>query len=114
MVNTLFDGLFHAATWVATAMGLALLHRAIRTGALWSGRRLLGGMAIGWGGFNLIEGVVDHHLLGLHHVREDAANVLAWDLGFLGFGAALVVVGSILARRGAAPTGAAGRIRRVA
>ena len=113
-LNTFFDGLFHAATWVATAIGLVVLHRALRRGALWSGERLLGGMTIGWGGFNLVEGVVDHHILGLHHVKESAANPLVWDLGFLAFGAALVLIGVALARRGAARTAAPREFRRAA
>ena len=93
-INTFWDGLFHAATWVATAVGLALLWRASRTpGVLWSTRAFVGSMAVGWGLFNLVEGIVDHHLLGIHHVRQDAANVLLWDLGFLAFGAVLVAVG---------------------
>jgi uncharacterized membrane protein len=109
VLNTLFDGLFHAATWIGTAVGLLLLHRAVRGGAVWSGYRLLGGMAIGWGGFNLVEGIVDHHLLGIHHVREAAANRLAWDLGFLALGAVLVGVGVALARRDSAlPAGPPG------
>lgn len=97
-LNTLADGLFHAATWIATAIGLYLLHRAVRHGAIWSGRRLFGGMLLGFGGFNLVEGVVDHHILGLHHVREAAANPLVWDIGFLVVGALLVVAGHALAR----------------
>ena len=101
-INTLADGLFHAATWIATALGLLLLHRAVRHGSGWSGDRLLGGILIGWGAFNLVEGIVDHHILGLHHVREAAANPLVWDLGFLAFGAALVIAGAALARRGRA------------
>jgi uncharacterized membrane protein len=98
-INTLFDGLFHAVTWIAVAAGLFLLHRAAVHGAAWSWQRLVGGMAIGWGAFNLVEGVVDHHLLGLHHVKESAMHPLAWDLGFLLLGAALVVGGALLARR---------------
>lgn len=43
-------------------------------------------------------GIVDQHLLGLHHVKETATNPLLWDLGFLAFGAALVVVGVSLSR----------------
>jgi uncharacterized membrane protein len=97
-VNTFFDGLFHAATWVFTAVGLWLLHRTYRSGVRWSGGTLLGGLLIGWGGFNLVEGVIDHHILGLHHVREAASNVLAWDLGFLAFGALLVLAGLALVR----------------
>jgi uncharacterized membrane protein len=100
-LNTLFDGLFHAVTWIGVAVGLLLLHRAVRQGYAWSGWRLLGGMAIGWGGFNLVEGVIDHHILGLHHVKEAAATPLLWDLGFLALGAVLVIAGTALARHGA-------------
>ena len=96
-INVFFDGFFHVATWIATAVGLYLLHRAIRRGARYSGRRLFGGMLLGWGIFNLVEGLIDHHILGLHHVREAAANPLAWDLGFLAFGALLVIAGYALA-----------------
>jgi uncharacterized membrane protein len=113
-INTLFDGLFHAVTWIATAVGLLLLHRAVRRGFAWSGYRLLGGMAIGWGAFNLVEGVVDHHLLGLHHVKENAANPLLWDLAFLALGAVLVIVGVALSRRGVERFSAARHARRAA
>jgi uncharacterized membrane protein len=51
-------------------------------------------MLAGWGIFNLVEGVIDHQLLGVHHVRGES---LAWDLSFLAFGAALCIVGLLLA-----------------
>lgn len=57
-------------------------------------------MIAGWGGFNLVEGLVDHQLLGVHHVRDDLGGPLAWDLGFLALGAALVAVGWLLMRSG--------------
>jgi uncharacterized membrane protein len=98
-VNTLWDGLFHGATWIATAIGLALLWRASRTpGVLWSTRAFVGSLAAGWGLFNLVEGSIDHHILGIHHVRENVPNVLLWDLGFLAVGAILVVIGWSLIR----------------
>jgi uncharacterized membrane protein len=98
--NTLWDGLFHAATWVAVAAGLWMLWRRTTDwrGAV-SGRAFLGWMLVGWGLFNLVEGIVDHHLLGIHHVRE-GANETVWDLAFLALGAALVACGWALARRG--------------
>jgi uncharacterized membrane protein len=96
--NTLWDGLFHAATWLAVAGGLYILWR--RT-AHWtwavSGRAFLGWMLVGWGLFNLVEGVVDHHILTIHHVRA-GSHQTAWDLAFLALGALLVVGGGALAR----------------
>lgn len=96
-VNTLWDGLFHASTWVFTAVGLLLLTRAVASGVAWSRRMLLGLVLAGWGTFNLVEGVVDHHILGIHHVRAGAPLL---DLAFLGLGALLLVGGLSLARRG--------------
>lgn len=99
-VNTLWDGIIHAATWAMTATGLALLWRAARRlDVPWSPDTFVGTLAIGWGSFNLVEGVIDHHVLGIHHVRTDVTSPLLWDLGFLGFGAALVAVGWILVQR---------------
>jgi uncharacterized membrane protein len=97
--NTLWDGLFHAATWVAVAAGVYLLWRRT-TDWRWaiSGKTLLGWMLVGWGLFNLVEGVVDHHLLTIHHVREHAVHRTAWDLAFLAFGALLVLAGWSLTR----------------
>jgi uncharacterized membrane protein len=92
-LNTLLDGLFHAFTWLMTAVGLALLWRASqRPGALWSTRAFVGSLAIGWGVFNLVEGTVNHHLLQIHHVRSGPEQ-LAWDLAFLALGAVLVIGG---------------------
>jgi hypothetical protein len=61
-----------------------------------------------------VEGVVDHHILGLHHVKENAANPVLWDLGFLAFGAVLVLVGLALSRRGVESFAKAGDVRRAA
>jgi uncharacterized membrane protein len=58
-------------------------------------------MLLGWGLFNLADGVVDHWLLGIHHVRDDLGGPLSWDLGFLAFGAVLVGVGWALQSAGA-------------
>jgi len=95
--NTLADGLFHAAAWVAVLAGLWMLWRATRDGAVWSFRRLGGLMLAGWGLFNLVEGVVDHHILGLHHVRSGSGE-LAYDLAFLALGAVLLAGGLAVAR----------------
>ena len=97
--NTLGDGLFHAATWVAVAAGLYLLwRRSAGPRRPPGGRELVGWMLVGWGLFDVVEGLVNHSLLGLHHVRE-IGNQTAWDLGFLAFGALLAAGGWALTRR---------------
>ena len=50
-------------------------------------------MLAGWGAFNLVEGLIDHQLLGLHHVRDDLGGPIGWDLAFLGLGAGLAITG---------------------
>jgi uncharacterized membrane protein len=52
-------------------------------------------MLAGWGLFNLVEGIIDHHILHLHHAVE-GANHLVWDLGFLASGVVLVGIGYFL------------------
>ncbi|HEY3498713.1 MAG TPA: DUF2243 domain-containing protein [Polyangiaceae bacterium] len=98
--NMVYDGLFHLMTWVVTAVGLALLWRAGQDPRVpWSTRTLLGSLALGWGLFNLSEGILDHLVFGLHHVRP-GEHQLAWDLAFSAFGALLVAIGSVLVRSG--------------
>ena len=97
--NTLADGVFHAVTWTVTLVGSVVALRAWRRGDLAPPWRVhAGGLLAGWGIFNLVEGLVDHQLLGIHHVREGDAE-WAYDAGFLLFGAALLAAGLRLARR---------------
>ncbi|MCU0282352.1 MAG: DUF2243 domain-containing protein [Candidatus Nanopelagicales bacterium] len=108
--NTLADGLFHVGSWVAVAAGLAWLLVAWRRGAPAPRPRwAMGLLLLGWGLFNLVEGAVNHHLLGLHHVRDDLGGPLAWDLGFLAFGLLLVLIGGLLARTDPPQGASAGR-----
>ncbi len=100
--NMVWDGLFHGFTWVMTAMGVALLWRAgQRSNVPWSTRTFGGSLALGSGSFNLVEGVIDHHLLRLHHVHP-GVNEFGWDVGFLLLGAVLVIGGWALIWRGRA------------
>jgi uncharacterized membrane protein len=98
--NMRWDGIFHALTWICTAAGVALLYRAAEARAVRRpGRRFVGDLLLGWGGFNLVEGVIDHQLLGLHHVRE-TPNWLVYDLAFLALGGViLLLVGHRLGSR---------------
>jgi len=102
-INTFFDGIFHAATYIFVVLGLVVLWRAAdRPHPRWSWKLLAGTMLIGFGSFNLVEGLVDHHLLGLHHVNETVprAQWIFWDIGFLIWGAAMIVGGWVVYRSG--------------
>lgn len=114
-VNTLWDGIFHASTYVFVVAGLVVLwRRAQRTHLWWSGRMLLGSMLLGFGLFNVVEGLVDHQLLGLHHVNETvpADQWIWWDMGFLLWGALMIVGGWWLLKSGERRTGSAASVRR--
>ncbi len=97
--NTFWDGVFHAGTWALVTIGVFMLWQAGRDGYRATSRSLVGLLLAGWGAFNLVEGVVNHHVLTLHHVRDDVADHLWWDLGFLALGVALLVGGLALRRR---------------
>src|SRR5688500_1642861 len=85
--NMAADGWFHAAVWIATLAGALVLWSAVRgPGSLPATRVLLGNMLLGWGAFNLAEGIIDHHLLELHHVRDLPQHVPAYDWIFLALG----------------------------
>jgi len=95
-LNTLWDGLFHSATYLVVVAGIAAFWRTASTRELyWSVEMLVGGLLVGWGGFNLVEGLVDHEVLGIHHVNETvpADQRVFWDLAFLLWGALMVVLG---------------------
>jgi uncharacterized membrane protein len=99
--NMRWDGFFHAAVWLLTLFGVYRLLGTVRRGAVppppgaFTGQLLLG-----WGGFNLVEGIIDHHLLGLHHVRDLPVHLPLYDWLFLLFGGlGFALIGNWLARR---------------
>ncbi len=100
-MNTLWDGLFHTVTWLAVLIGLGLLYSRVTSsrGRVWASRTLWGWMLVGWGLFNLVEGIIDHHILAIHHVISGPYQTLA-DVLFLIFGALLVLGGWLLQHSG--------------
>jgi uncharacterized membrane protein len=98
-VNTLVDGFFHLATWILVAVATSLMLRAWQRGELAPPWRAHTGLLLaGWGAFNLVEGLIDHQLLGLHHVRDDLGAPLGWDIAFLVSGVLLMAAGAALVR----------------
>jgi len=100
-MNTLWDGFFHTVTWLAVLIGLGVLYSRMgrSRGRIWASRVLWGWILAGWGIFNVVEGLLDHHLLGIHHVISGEHQALA-DILFLVFGALLMAGGWLLQRSG--------------
>lgn len=105
-MNTFGDGLFHILTYVMSIIGLGMLWRVLlntrrdtQPTQTWSTVAFLGTILMGWGTFNLVEGIVNHHLLGIHHVRTGSKQLL-WDIGFLLWGALMLGGGWVMRQRG--------------
>jgi uncharacterized membrane protein len=106
-INTLWDGLFHITTYIFVAVALFLLWRTAQQHVPWSGKLLVGTILMGFGIFNGVEGLVDHHLLGIHHVNETVPpeQWIFRDIRFLLWGVAMLVGGWLLFNRGKYETG---------
>ncbi|RYE22979.1 MAG: DUF2243 domain-containing protein, partial [Sphingobacteriaceae bacterium] len=100
-VNMFWDGIFHAFCLVVVMVGLILLLKLFfRKDILITKTAFYGSLCLGWGLFNLIEGVIDHQILKLHNVREVTENIALWNYGFLAFAIILIISGSALIRKG--------------
>jgi uncharacterized membrane protein len=100
-INTLWDGIFHSFTYVLIVTGVFLLWRAAEDHRFpWTRLQFAGAMLCGWGVFNVVEGLVDHVLLGIHHVNETVSRAawVWWDVGFLLAGAMMIGAGLWLMR----------------
>lgn len=100
-VNMFWDGIFRAFTLITTTVGIWLFWKLLHKPDInKSGYLLSGGMLMGWGLFNLVEGIIDHHILSIHNVREVSPNQTLWNYGFLVFGILLLIAGWLLADKG--------------
>src|SRR4028118_2205798 len=74
--------------WGVLVDGLICGRAALGLWGLWrhglpGGRRFLGALLIGFGLWHVVDGVVFHWLLEVHHIRVDTAQPLLWDAGWL-------------------------------
>ncbi|MER5476918.1 DUF2243 domain-containing protein [Streptomyces sp. NPDC002734] len=102
-MNTVWDGVFHALCWLLVLAGLAVLYGRVTHDrrAVWTSPVLWGWVLFGWGVFNIVEGLLNHQILGVHHVRAGEHQAW-WDAGFLVLGVLLLAVGHLVRRRGRA------------
>jgi uncharacterized membrane protein len=99
-VNMFWDGIFHAFNLMVVITGVFLLWKLLsRKDIEKSGNLLFGGILRGWGLFNIIEGIINHHLLKLHNVRDAVINKNSWNFGFLLFSVLILITGYALTRK---------------
>lgn len=94
-LNTLGDGLFHLFDWIMTLLGIFLLWRAAKQTQVLSTPTLIGSLMIGFGLFNCLEGLIDHQILGIHHVRS-GTYTLIYDLAYLGISGLIALIGWVI------------------
>lgn len=99
--QVLADGMFHALMYVIAMVALGRLWRwrAVfsKPGA---GAMLWGSVWIGFGLWHVVDAVLSHWIIGIHRIRDDAANPLLWDvLWLLAFGVLPLLAGLWLRRK---------------
>jgi len=102
-LNTFWDGIFHASTYLFVIAGLFILWRtAKRRHLYWSSDLLIGSILLGFGVFNTVEGLINHQLLAIHHVNElvPKGQWIYWDIGFIVWGVVMIGAGYFYLRRG--------------
>lgn len=96
-IGLLSDGLLHAAELIALVAGFFLFADARRSGAF-SRPYAWAGFFVGAGGFQLLDGLVNHKVLRLHQIRY-GVNVVPYDVLWNAGGALLLLVGLVIWKR---------------
>ena len=99
-MNILHDGVFLAFSLIITIFGIIFLWYSQSSKdkdyLLSHKRSFIGLVFIGFGGFNTIEGIINHHILQMHHVIE-VADPFMFDLTFLVIGGLVyLILGAIM------------------
>jgi uncharacterized membrane protein len=93
-IGLVSDGIFHAGGWLAVVVGLFLFADLQRRRATVP-RRVWAGGLIGWGAFQVYDGLFQHKVLGLHQIRY-GVDVLPYDLVWNIAGGIGAIVGIVL------------------
>ena len=88
------DGLLHTFTLAMLFFGAYRLWQERQTfSSIVSSKSFWAGVLLGGGGFQLWDGVVDHKLLRLHPVREDAGTILVYDIAWIASALVMLAIG---------------------
>ena len=103
-INMFWDGIFHFFCMLVVLTGIILLWKLLfREDIDHSGKLLGGGLFMGWGLFNIVEGVINHHILDLHNVIEGSPDHDTGNFAFLGISAIMIIIGYVIANTGKQP-----------
>jgi uncharacterized membrane protein len=97
--NIWWGGVYEAICLCVAVAGVVWFYRAARHRMpVPPPRHFLGSALLGWGVFNLVEGLLGHAILGVHHVGSGRYATLG-DLLYLFLAAAIpIAFGSVLVR----------------
>jgi uncharacterized membrane protein len=96
--NMLWDGIFHGFVWLVTLAGILVLWKAAyQREYIPTLRALTGQFMLGWGSFNLIEGIINHQILGIHYVRQ-VPEYMFYNITFLIGGVLFILIGWLLVK----------------
>lgn len=95
------DGVFQFFMWIVVLVGAFMMFKAathfnIRTSV--GAKVFAGALLIGGGIFNFFEGLIDHQILGIHHVLPGPHQFTA-DMVFLASGIVLPLIGYLYIKR---------------
>jgi uncharacterized membrane protein len=106
----LADGLFHVLMYLVTVAGLWMLWRrrdALRHAG--AAKAVAGGALLGFGIWNVIDVGFFHWILGIHRIRVNVSNPMAYDVGWLlAFGVSALLAGWYVLKRRGGSSGAMG------
>ncbi len=96
-VNMFWDGIFHFFCLIVVLIGIISMWRLyFKKNIDCSGKLLSGGLLLGWGLFNIVEGITNHHILKLHNVIEFSGDHNIGNFSFLGVSIVMLVIGCAL------------------
>lgn len=91
-INMVWDGIFHALVWFVTLAGIFMLwSAAYHREPIPSLQSFIGQLILGWGLFNLVEGIINHQILAVHYVRQ-VSNYTIYNWTFLTIGGVLLIL----------------------
>lgn len=93
------DGIFHLFVTVIIFIGAIILWRSDPSDSGNNKYTFLGGLFLGAGIFNFLEGIINHHILQIHHVKP-GPNQFLYDILFDISGVIIIVVGLMFSRWG--------------